>query len=235
VHRLRPGDRRRRGAPVDDPKEIVRSGYDAIAERYAEWAASFESPVGAWLAKFVERVPAGSRVVELGCGGDNPSTHTLAARYDYLGVDLSRAQLERARRALPEARFELADATCLELEPGSCDGVVSLFMLGHASRDEQAPLLRRIAGWLRPGGTLLATMGTANAHDEVEVEVDWLGAPMFFASFDEETNRELLAGAGFGRVEARVVPFEEPGHGLVRFMWVLAEKSHPRHEPVTHA
>jgi SAM-dependent methyltransferase len=232
VHRLRPGDRRCRGAPVDDPKEIVRSGYDAIAERYAEWAASFESPVGAWLAKFVERVPARSRVVELGCGGDNPSTRTLAARYDYLGVDLSRAQLERARRTLPEAQFEPADATRLELEPGSCDGVVSLFMLGHVPRDEQAPLLRRIAGWLRPGGTLLATMGTANAHDEVEA--DWLGAPMFFASFDEETNRELLAGAGFDPVEARVVPFEEPGHGLVRFMWVLAEKSHSRPESGTH-
>jgi len=89
----------------------------------------------------------------------------------------------------------------------------------------------RAAGWLRPSGTLLATMGTADAHDEVEA--DWLGAPMFFASFDEQTNRRLLEEAGLELVEARVVPFEEPGHGLVRFMWVLAQKSHLRHEPVT--
>jgi SAM-dependent methyltransferase len=231
VHRLRPGPRRGRGAVVDDPKAIVRAGYDAIAGRYAEWAASFESPVGAWLAKFVERVPAGARVLELGCGGDNPATRVLAGRYDYLGVDLSPVQVERSRHGMSGGQFEVADATELDYEPGTFDGVVSLFMLGHVPRAEQGPLLHRIAEWLRPGGSLLATMGTASADDEVEPE--WLGAPMFFASFDEETNSRLLREAGLESVEARVVPFEEPGHGLVRFMWVLAQKSHFRHEPVT--
>jgi SAM-dependent methyltransferase len=116
----------------------------------------------------------------------------------------------------------LADATAVELEPRSFEGVVSLFMLGHVPRGEQEPLLRRIGTWLRPGGWLLATLGTANAEDVVED--DWLGAPMFFASFGEEENRRLLSGAGFELVEARIVPFEEPGHGLVRFMWVLARR-----------
>jgi hypothetical protein len=58
---------------------------------------------------------------------------------------------------------------------------------------------------------------------------------MFFASFDEAMNVRLLAAAGLDPAEARVVPFEEPGHGLVRFMWVLAQKSHARHEAITHA
>lgn len=114
----------------------------------------------------------------------------------------------------------LGDASAVELEADSFDGVVSLFMLGHVPRAEQGPLLRRIAAWLRPRGWLLATFGTADAAGMVED--DWLGAPMFFASFDEETNRRLLTGAAFELVDARVVPFEEPGHGLVRFMWVLA-------------
>jgi hypothetical protein len=35
------------------------------------------------------------------------------------------------------------------------------------------------------------------------------------------------------QVEGRIVPCEAPGHGLVRFMWVLAQKSHSRHEAVT--
>jgi SAM-dependent methyltransferase len=220
VRGLRAGDRGRRGAPVADPKHVVRTGYDTIADRYAVWSASFETPVGEWLARFVEQVPAGGRVLELGCGGENPSTRELASRYDYVGVDISSGQLERARRAFPGARFVLGDASAVELEADSFDGVVSLFMLGHVPRAEQGPLLRRIAAWLRPRGWLLATLGTADAAGMVED--DWLGAPMFFASFDEETNRRLLTGAGFELVDARVVPFEEPGHGLVRFMWVLA-------------
>ena len=74
--------------------------------------------------------------------------------------------------------------------------------------------------WLREGGYLLTTMGTAGADDEVDD--DWLGAPMFFASFGEAANRRMLADAGFDLVESKVIPIEEPGHGLVRFMWVLA-------------
>jgi SAM-dependent methyltransferase len=212
-------------ASSDDARDIVRAGYDAIADTYAEWSASFESPVGAWVARFVEQVPAGARVLELGCGGDNPSTRTLTGRYDYLGVDLSSVQLERACRAFPGSQFQLGDVTRLELVPASFDGVVSLFMLGHIPRAEQAPLLGKIASWLRPGGWLLATFGTADTDDEITN--DWLGGPMLFASFAEQTNRDLLAAAGFEAVDVRVVPFEEPGEVLTRFMWALARLGSP--------
>ena len=199
----------------------MRRGYDAIADRYAEWAASFETPAAAWVEKLQRRLPERSCVLDLGCGGGGPTTLALAARHDVLGVDISDRQLERARRLVPEARFLRADATEVAFEPESFDAVVSLFMFGHVPRAKQRPLLERICGWLAPGGLLLATLATANADD---VEDDWLGAPMFFASYDEEWDRRALQSAGFVLDEARVVPFEEPGHGLVRFMWVLARK-----------
>jgi len=200
----------------------VRRGYDAIADRYAEWAASFESPAMRWVEKLEQRLPERSRVLDLGCGGGGPATRALAARHELVGVDISERQLERARRLVPNARFVRADATEVAFEPESFDAVVSLFMLGHVPRAKQRPLLRRILGWLRPGGWLLGMLGTADADDEVDP--DWLGAPMFFASYDEAANRESLEAAGFALEEARVVPFEEPGHGVVSFMWLLARK-----------
>ena len=207
---------------MSEPTELVRRGYDAIAERYAEWASSFESPALRWVELLEQRLPERSRVLDLGCGGGGPATRALAARHDVLGVDISERQLERARRLVPEARFLQANATEIDFEPESFDAVVSLFMLGHVPRARQQPLLERIFGWLAPGGRLLATLATANTDDEVEA--DWLGAPMFFASYDEEWNRRALESAGFVLEEARVVPFEEPGHGVVSFMWVLARK-----------
>ena len=207
----------------DDPKRIVATGYDTIAERYAEWAASFESPAMKWLDKLLARLEDGSNVLELGCGGGGPATRALAERHHLFGVDISPRQIERARARVPNASFLCADATELELEPGRFDAVVSLYMLGHVPRAEQAPLLASIVSWLRPGGWFLTTMGTAGAEDEVED--DWLGAPMFWASFDEATNRQMLNDAGFELVEARVIAMEEPGQGLVSFMWVLARRS----------
>jgi len=176
-----------------------------------------------WVGKLLELLPDGSDVLELGCGGGSPATLRLAERHGVLGVDISPQQIERARGRVPDATFRCVDATELELPPASFDAVVSLHMLGHVPRAEQAPLLASMATWLRDGGYLLVTMGTANADDEVDY--DWLGAPMFFASYDEGANMRMLAGAGFALIEADVIPIEEPGHGLVSFMWVLARKS----------
>jgi SAM-dependent methyltransferase len=207
---------------MSDPKDVVRRGYDSIVERFNEWADSFETPERAWLDKLQARLHQGSDVLDLGCGGGRHGAQAIAAQHRYTGVDISQAQIERARERLPDSTFVCADVTMLELEPESFDAVVSLFMFGHIPRDEQAPLLGRIRGWLRPGGWFLTTMGTGDSEDVVEE--DWLGAPMFFASFDEETNHKLLLEAGFDVEETRVVPFEEPGHGLVRFMWALARR-----------
>ncbi len=172
-----------------------------------------------WVEKLLDRLDEGSDLLELGCGGGGPATQRLAERHRLLGIDISPRQIERARARVPHATFECADATELALQPGSVAAVVSLFMLGHVPRAEQAPLLRSIASWLREGGYLLATMGTADADDEIDD--DWLGAPMFFASFDEAANRRLLADAGFELIEAAVIPVDEPGHGPVSFMWIL--------------
>jgi SAM-dependent methyltransferase len=175
-----------------------------------------------WVEALLEALPEDADVLELGCGGGSAATRTLARRHRLTGVDLSSAQLERARRAVPDARFVHRDASAIELDPASFDAVVSLFMFGHIPRGEQARLLCQIARWLRPAGHALVTFGVGDIDDDVEA--DWLGAPMFFASFDPDTNRAMIAAAGFEILRDRIVPIDEPGHGPVSFQWVLARK-----------
>ena len=173
----------------------------------------------------LEQLDDGARVLDLGCGGGRASAQAVAAHHRYVGVDISSAQLRRARRYLPSAAELIhADAVAVQFEPESFDAVVSLFMTGHIPRGEFEPLLTRVFGWLRGGGWLLTTLGTSDT-EEISSE-EWFGVPMFFAGLGEEANRALLESIGFEPVEARVVPFEEPGHGLARFMWVLARKPH---------
>jgi ubiquinone/menaquinone biosynthesis C-methylase UbiE len=207
---------------VTDAKDIVERGYDAISRRFDTWADSFATPAPRWIAKLMERLEPNANVLDLGCGAGRQGAQTVARRHRYTGVDLSEAQLELARTRIPSGTFVHGDAMSVELDAESFDAVLSLFMFGHIPRAQQGPLLGRIFAWLRSGGWFLTTFATDDSQDMVED--DWLGAPMFFASFDEQTNRRNVARAGFELEEARVVPFEEPGHGLVRFMWVLARK-----------
>jgi hypothetical protein len=91
----------------------------------------------------------------------------------------------------------------------------------HVPREELAGLLGRVAGWLRPGGVLLAAFGVED--DPGGVEPDWLGVPMYFSHWSARVNRRLVAEAGLAVEVAEVL--EEPAdrHGA-RFLWVLARR-----------
>jgi predicted TPR repeat methyltransferase len=207
-------------AVARNPKEIVARGYDAIALRYAEWAGRIESPALAWLRELESLLPDAANVLELGCGRGVPATRELARRHRVTGVDISAVQIELARHHVPEAGFVHADASDLEIAPGSLDAVVALFFFGHVPMDDQRELIGRIAGWLADGGLLLATFGAGEPGEDVDD--DWLGAPMFFASLGGDSYLPLLRELGLEPLRDEVVVQHEPGHGDIAFHWVLA-------------
>jgi cyclopropane fatty-acyl-phospholipid synthase-like methyltransferase len=211
-------------ANADDPRRIVEDGWNAIADRYAHWIREEVrgAPTAQWVERLLVLLPRGSDVLELGCGDGGLAERFLAAGHRYVGVDLSRTQLERARALVPEARFVQADYTKLEREPASADAVAAIFTIPHVPREEHPGLFALIASWLRPGGFLLASLGTSdNAGRKQE---DFLGAPMFFSGFDAETNRQLLRDAGFDLLEEEVVTQDEGVEGKATFFWVIARK-----------
>jgi cyclopropane fatty-acyl-phospholipid synthase-like methyltransferase len=208
----------------EDPKKIVARGYDAIALRYAEWKDASGWPTMRWLRELLERLPDASRVLELGCGRGVPATRELAKRHEVVGIDISSSQIALARHHVPEATFVHADVMELDLPPESYDAVVSIYMFGHIPPDEQGELVERIAGWLRLGGWVLATMGARDEDAPEVVEDDWLGAPMYFAGVGREKSLGWVESAGLDVVRAEVVPQVEHGEE-VRFLWVLARKN----------
>jgi SAM-dependent methyltransferase len=203
-----------------EPKEIVARGYDAIALRYAEWAGQVDSPVMEWVRDLDARLDVDGDVLELGCGRGVPVTRELARRHRVTGVDISAVQVELARHHVPEASFVHADATELEVAPASFDAVVALFVFGHVPIEEQSGLIARIGLWLRDGGLFLGTFGAGDGGEQIDA--DWLGAPMFFASLGGDAYLPLLRDAGLEPVRDEVVAHHEPGHGEVSFRWTLA-------------
>jgi SAM-dependent methyltransferase len=108
--------------------------------------------------------PAGSRVLEAGCGV-GAQTVTLAQRSPearFISVDVSAASLAQAKRTadragLTNVEFEQADIFALPFETGSFDHVFVCFVLEHLSRPAEA--LAILNGLLRPGGTITVIEG----------------------------------------------------------------------------
>jgi 2-polyprenyl-3-methyl-5-hydroxy-6-metoxy-1,4-benzoquinol methylase len=202
---------------IDDPKDLVRRGYDTLSWHYRADDAD-EGTYGPWLATLRERLPVGASVLDLGCGCGIPVARSLAdAGYAVTGVDFSHVQLQRARRLVPTARFLHADATQVTFPASAFDAVVCLYMLFHLPLADQPVLLGRIAGWLRPGGWLLAT--TAE-RAWTGTEDGWLGGPasMWWSHAGAATYRDWFQSAGLELHAEELVP-DGYGTGCHPLFW----------------
>jgi cyclopropane fatty-acyl-phospholipid synthase-like methyltransferase len=166
-----------------------------------------------------DELPAGGRVLELGCGAGWPTFEALGRRFRTVGVDLSRAQLSLAAARAPGAALVEADLTEVAFAPGSFDGVVAFFVLLHVPRDRWASALASIRSWLRPGGRLYLCVGTGD--DPGSLEEDFLGAPMFFSGWAVPATLRLIEASGFRIARHEVDPVVEHGSDA-RFLWLVA-------------
>jgi ubiquinone/menaquinone biosynthesis C-methylase UbiE len=208
---------------MDNPKKVVAQGYNGITRNYLELIGSMGLAVrDKYLKIIIDNLPGGAKILELGCGAGKPMTRRLVAdHFELVGVDISQEQLALAARAVPEANFVLADMSGFNFKDAIFDAVVAFYSITHVPRDEHFHLLTNIFRMLKPGGLMVATMGTGDLPDTVES--DWLGMPMFFSHFDGDTNVSLVNTAGFEVISA--VDKEEKEHNrTVCFRWIVARK-----------
>ncbi len=205
-----------------DPIELVRAGYQRASHAYRGDAFALEkSGYAHWLRRLAPRLAAGARVLDLGCGNGVPVAQELARRYAVTGLDLSPAQIERARALVPGARFECGDMSTFEFAPASFDAVVAFYSIINVPVDRQAALIARIAGWLAPGGWLLAIVGR---RAWTGTEADWRGVEgvrMYYSLADETAYRAWFAAAGLELVEEGV----QPKHGNPGFAVMIARRA----------
>jgi ubiquinone/menaquinone biosynthesis C-methylase UbiE len=207
---------------ADEPKRVVAAGYDRIGEAYMDLVRSGGYGVRErWLGAYLERLPGGATVLDLGCGSGDPMTQRLAERARVTGLDISSGQLGRAVVGAPGASFVQGDMVRLPFCDGAFDGTSAFYSMTHVPRAEHAALLSDVRRVLRPEGWLCVTMGAADVDDWHEA--DWMGAPNFFSHFGSARNDELVAEAGFSIAISQDETELEYGQP-VTFHWVLAQK-----------
>ena len=109
----------------------------------------------AWIANYVAGLRG--RVLDVGCGEQlyrNELTPLVrSGRVQYTGLDPDEVSLAPLRAALPQGRFYVGGIEDFRGEPASYDHILCLRSLNHVVDVDEA--LARMAGLLRPGGSLL--------------------------------------------------------------------------------
>lgn len=135
--------------------------YDPIRRWWSKRTSEAESELDSLCAK---NIRPDSRILELGPGtGVNlERIYRVSAEFQsYLGIDLSKEMLARARRrASGDARVQLrlGDVSDLSTVEGPFDFVICTWILSHLERPEAT--VRAALQKLAPGGTAVFLFGT---------------------------------------------------------------------------
>ncbi|MFF3463750.1 class I SAM-dependent DNA methyltransferase [Streptomyces sp. NPDC001984] len=172
--------------------------FDALGNRYDEAFPHKEGQVAAaeWL---VESLPAGSRVLDLGCGTGLPTARRLAdSGLKVVGVDLSGGMVALARENVPGAEFHQVDIA--DLRPGGpqdlgrFDGVAAFFSLLMLPRAEIPLALRTVHHLLVPGGLFVLSMVEADLDN---FAIPFIGTTVRVSGYLRDDLRDVVEKAGF--------------------------------------
>lgn len=136
----------------------IRDVYEAQATHFDTHRsrALFEAR---WLARFAACLPPAGRVLDLGCGAGDPIARWFIAEgFSVTGVDFADAMLEIARKRWPDGDWRQADMRSFDLAE-RFDGIVAWDSFFHLTPSEQESCIARMGGHLKPGGSLLLTVG----------------------------------------------------------------------------
>jgi SAM-dependent methyltransferase len=184
----------------------MRNSYDYIADK---WHANFRGQnyvdrVLGYVDRILEGLPAGSRVLDLGCGTGNPiARHIVTAGFQLVGVDQSKKMLEIARREVPQGKFIHADMLDAKFDEEFA-AVVAWDSAFHVARKHHGALYCKLAGSLVRGGRLLLSVGGSTSEvstspDSIDegFTSEMFGQTFFYSAFEPEVARKLLEEAGF--------------------------------------
>lgn len=183
--------------------------YDGASDRYAKrGGANWDY---AALDAFLARLPAGARILDLGCGPGHLSAVMAERGMAPDPVDASAGMVALAREnfGLPARQ-----ATFDEIDGGAVyDAVWANFSLLHAPRAEMPGHLERLARALRPGGLIHLGMkvGEGEGRD---------GLNRFYTYWRVEELQAALEAAGFA-VDAEVRRGRGKGLDGAPFAWCL--------------
>jgi 2-polyprenyl-3-methyl-5-hydroxy-6-metoxy-1,4-benzoquinol methylase len=186
--------------------------YNQNADSY--FADTVTADVRHLRSKFLIHVPAGTDILDAGCGSGRDALAFHRAGYRVTAFD---ASAEMCRKAREYTNLPVIQMTFQQMM-WRCefDGIWACASLLHAPRMELAEILRRFVYALRPSGTLYVSF----RHSTGERIVDGRQ----FTDMTEVELGPLLRSVGVSRAEYWITDDVRPGQTSKRWLNALARR-----------
>lgn len=182
--------------------------------------AFFEGTVSADMSysreRFLKKLPAGARLLDLGCGSGRDTKAFLELGYSVDAVDGSE---ELCRRASEYTGIQVRCMLFQDLAAENAyDGIWACASLLHLPRKELAEVFCKVRDALKPGGVLY----TGFKYGTFE----GMRTGRYYTDFTEDTFREFMSGIeGLAELEHWITSDVRPGRDEEKWFNILLRRS----------
>lgn len=151
-------------------------------------------------------LPVRSRILDVGCGNGVPVTEALVnAGYRVVGLDSSAGMLARFQANLPGTLVVRGDARRCPFVNGGFDAAISMGMVFHLSRGDQAAAFASVSRVLKAGAPFLFTGAEIEEADDAGITGTMNGVTFHY--YAVPSYRALTAEHGLVLVDVQ----DDPG------------------------
>ena len=171
--------------------------YDQIAPYYLHLIGRQPGAIGItelWMDRFLNAFPIpGYPILDLGCGDGRDLQIFMSRGVFGVGMDISRAMLDYARRRLPRGLLARMDLTSWGWKPRSFGGVWASGIVYHIPRNILALAISDVRRTLVPGGVLYFNylVGSGEGMDKKPGTSVY---PRYYAFYQPSEIAKLLKG-----------------------------------------
>jgi SAM-dependent methyltransferase len=184
----------------------MTSDADAIIGHYQRHGRTWDAARGknlfekSWLDRFLQLLPAGAPILDIGCGSGEPiARYFIEAGHAVTGIDSSDTLIDLCRERFPDGEWRVADMRRLALGR-RFTGLLAWDSFFHLDHDDQRAMFPAFRAHAAPGAALMFTSGPSHGVAIGE----FAGERLYHASLDPGEYCDLLAAQGL-EVVAHVV------------------------------
>jgi cyclopropane fatty-acyl-phospholipid synthase-like methyltransferase len=171
---------------MDSATEYEKNARDFLCDRD-------KSPVGDKIVhQWASKLPTGSNVIEIACGGGNPVTQELTKfELNLWAIDSSETLLNKFKKRFPDVRTKCERIQESNFFNKTFDAAIAIGLIFLLPEHEQAELIKCISNILNPDGQFLFT-----APIEIGTWRD-LTTGIQCRSLGYDKYKEILTNSGF--------------------------------------
>jgi len=154
---------------VDEKKKNVLDVFNTIANEYVEYFGDdweFLNEIN----QFIDLIPAGGKIIDLGCGSGYISKYISDRDLCPIGIDFSNKMIEIAKNNYPEIPFYQIDICDIDkyFKEKMFDGLIAIYTLYFIPKEQMDSVLNSICTVLKEGAKILIITQIGNGEQFVD-------------------------------------------------------------------